>query len=139
MSITLSREKSIAICMHAVSYNNRVEAVVVLAGQILIVLKIPLNHLSLMMPYMKLEGIAGYSGRHSIEDTKLFTGGCWLLISLCMGENSFEDSTQRMSVNRKGGTFKGPLKIGCHPPSEVTVPGWKKPWWESTSLLLCGI
>lgn len=46
MYITLTREKSIAICMHAVSYNSRDTAVVVLAGPILIVLKIPLNNLS---------------------------------------------------------------------------------------------
>lgn len=102
MYIALTREKSIAICMHAVSYNSRDKAVVVLAGHILIMLKIPLNHLSLKMPYMKFEGIASYPGEHNI-DIKPFTGGCQLLISLCMGENSVEDSTQRVSVSRKGG------------------------------------
>jgi len=39
MYIGLSREKSIAICMHADSYNSKDKAVVVLAGQILTVQK----------------------------------------------------------------------------------------------------
>lgn len=107
----MSRSKSIAIRTHAVSYSSRNKAVVVLAEQILIVLKIPLNHLSLKMPCMLC-----YPGEHSIGDIKPSIGGCWLLISLCMGDNhSFGDSTQRVSVNRNGGKCNGPLKKSCPP------------------------
>lgn len=129
----MSRSKSIAIRTHEVSYSSRNKAVVVLAEQILIVLKIPLNHLSLKMPCMLC-----YPGEHSIGDIKPSIGGCWLLISLCMGDNhSFGDSTQRVSVNRNGGKCKGPLKKSCPPPSEVTVPGYNGGHFGGRALCCC--
>lgn len=71
---------------------------------------------------------------HSIEDKKPFTRGCWLLMSLCMGDNLFEDSTQRMSVNRKGGDIQGATEDKLPPPiwGYHSRLRWKKPWWEST-------
>jgi len=77
----------------------------------------PQNHLTLKMPCMKSEGIASYPGEHSIEDLRPFTGVCWLLISLCMGDSSFEDSTQRVSVIRKGGDVQGASEDKLPPPA----------------------
>lgn len=63
------------------------------------------------------------------EDIKPFTGGCWLSVSLRMGENSFEDSTWRMSVSSKGrghsrGHWRAAATWTLFFQYEVTIPGY---------------